>query len=320
MPRPTRESVTTKGRGKRVSEATNTPAVPVLPDKIKKEESMSPGKIIWRRFKRNKIAMVSLYLLIILVILAILAPVLSPYGRDAIELGMKEKPPSAQNWLGTDALGRDIYTRLLYGGRISLTVGVVATSIQLLIGVVMGSLAGYYGRFVDTLIMRLTDMVLSFPFLALAIAVAAILGPSIYNTMLIIGLLSWTSTCRLIRGQFLCIKETEYVEAARALGLGEARIIYKHMLPNALAPLLVNATLSMASAILIEAGLSFIGLGVQAPTPSWGNMLEAARNMRYIMYYWWLWAPPGLAILLSVLSINLIGDGLRDALDPRLKI
>lgn len=302
-----------------MSKVNHATTVTALRKGMKKEDVLSPGKIIWRRFKRNKVAMISLYVLIILILLAVLAPVLSPYGRDAIQLGMKEKPPSAQHWLGTDALGRDVYTRLLYGGRVSLTVGLVATSIQLVIGVIMGSLAGYYGRFVDTLIMRLTDMVLSFPFLALAIAVAAILGPSIYNTMLIIGLLSWTSTCRLIRGQFLSIKETEYMEAARALGLGEARIIYKHMLPNALAPLLINATLSMASAILIEAGLSFIGLGVQAPTPSWGNMLEAARNMRYIMYYWWLWAPPGLAIFLSVLSINLIGDGLRDAFDPRLK-
>ena len=284
-----------------------------------REETLTPGKLIWRRFKRNKIAMVSLVILLIMVILAILAPVLATHGRDAISLGLKEKPPTEINWLGTDALGRDVYTRLLYGGRISLTVGIVATSIQLLIGIIMGSLAGYYGRFVDTVIMRITDMVLSFPFLPLAIAMAAIMGPSIYNTMLIIGLLSWTSTCRIIRGQFLSIKQTEYVEAARALGLSRFTIIRKHMLPNAMAPLLINATLAMASAILIEAALSFLGLGVQAPTPSWGNMLEAARNMRYIMNCPWLWLPPGLAIFLAVLSINLVGDGLRDAFDPRLK-
>ncbi len=294
-------------------------AVVTLRKGIKKDDVLSPGKLIWRRFKRNKIAMVSLYILIVMIILTALAPVLATHGRDALSLGLKERPPSADNWLGTDALGRDVYTRLLYGGRISLTVGVVATTIQLLIGIIMGSLAGYYGRFVDTLIMRITDMVLSFPFLALAIVMAAIMGPSIYNTMLIIGLLSWTSTCRIIRGQFLSIKQTEYMEAARALGLSQLQIIRKHMLPNAMAPLLINATLAMASAILIEAGLSFLGLGVQAPTPSWGNMLEAARNMRYIMYSWWLWLPPGLCIFLAVLTINLIGDGLRDAFDPRLK-
>ncbi len=286
---------------------------------FKKEETLSPGKVIWRRFKRNKIAMVSLYVLIFMILLALLAPLLATHGRDALSLGLKEKPPSADNWLGTDALGRDVYTRLLYGGRISLTVGIVATSIQLFIGIIMGSLAGYYGKVVDTLIMRVTDVFLSFPFLPLAIAMAAIFGPSIYNTMLIIGLLSWTSTCRIIRGQFLSIKQSEYVEAARSLGLSELTIIRKHMLPNAMAPLLINATLAMASAILIEAALSFLGLGVQAPTPSWGNMLEAARNMRYIMNCWWLWFPPGIAIFLAVLSINLIGDGLRDAFDPRLK-
>lgn len=285
----------------------------------KKNVVLSPSKLIWRRFRRNKIAMISLIILIVMIILTSLAPVLATHGRDTISLGLKEQPPSADNWLGTDALGRDVYTRLLYGGRISLSVGLVATAIQLFIGVIMGSIAGYYGRFVDTVIMRLTDMVLSFPFLALAIVMAAILGPSIYNTMLIIGLLSWTSTCRIIRGQFLSIKQTEYMEAAHALGLSELRIIRRHMLPNAMAPLLINATLGMASAILIEAGLSFLGLGVQLPTPSWGNMLEAARNMRYIMHAWWLWLPPGLCIFLAVLSINLIGDGLRDAFDPRLK-
>lgn len=286
---------------------------------MQKEKVLSPGKIIWRRFRRNKIAMVSLVILILLIVVAVLAPVLTPYGRDVINLSNKELPPSSEHWLGTDSLGRDVYTRLLYGGRISLTVGLVATSIQMVIGIILGSLAGYYGRFLDTVIMRLTDMVLSFPFLALAIAMAAIMGPSIYNTMLIIGFLAWTGTCRIVRGQFLSIKQSEYIEAARSLGLSEFRIIYKHMLPNTMAPLLINATLAMASAILVEAALSFLGMGVQAPIPSWGNMLESARNMRYIMNCPWLWAPPGIAILLSVLSINLIGDGLRDAFDPRLK-
>ncbi len=263
--------------------------------------------------------MIGTFVLLVLIILAILAPVLSSYGRDAMELQRREEPPSFEHLLGTDRQGRDLFTRVLYGGRISLSVGLVASSLQMVIGVILGSLAGYYGRWIDTVIMRITDMVIAFPFLALAITVAAVLGPSIYNTMLIIGLLTWTETCRLVRGQFLSIKQMEYIEAAKASGISEFRIIWRHMLPNSLAPILISATLIMANAILIEAALSYLGLGVQAPMPSWGNILEPARSMSVLMRMWWLWLPPGLLIFISVLSINLVGDGLRDALDPRLK-
>jgi len=283
------------------------------------EAVLTPGKIIWKRFRRNKIALVGSVILLLLVILAILAPVLTPYERDAIDLRNQEEPPSSENLFGTDRQGRDLLTRNLYGGRISLTVGLVASSLQMVIGVVMGSLAGYYGRWLDTVIMRITDMVISFPFLALAITAAAILGPSIYNTMLIIGLLSWTETCRLVRGQFLSIKQMEYIEAAKATGASEFRLIWRHMMPNAMAPILISATLIMATAILVEAALSYLGLGVQPPIPSWGNILEPARSMTVLMNMWWLWLPPGFLIFISVLSINLVGDGLRDALDPRLK-
>lgn len=283
------------------------------------EEVLSPGKIVWKRFRRNKVAMAGAVVLLVLVVLAILAPVLATHERDAIELRNREQPPSTEHLLGTDRQGRDLYTRVLYGGRISLSVGIVASSLQMVIGVIMGCLAGYFGRWVDTLIMRITDMFISFPFLALAITAAAILGPSIYNTMLIIGFLSWTETCRLVRGQFLSIKQMEYIEAAKASGLTEFRIIWRHMLPNSLAPILISATLIMATAILVEAALSYLGLGVQAPMPSWGNILEPARSMSVLMRMWWLWLPPGLLIFISVLSINLVGDGLRDALDPRLK-
>ena len=283
------------------------------------EEILSPRTIIWRRFKRNKIAMISLYVVIVLIILAVFAPMLSPYGRDDINLQYREQPPSAEHLFGTDRNGRDLFTRNLYGGRISLSVGIVASSIQMIIGVILGSLAGYFGKWVDAVIMRITDMVLSFPFLALAITGAAILGPSIYNTMIIIGLLSWTETCRLVRGQFLSIKQMEYIEATRSLGFNQFRTIWRHMLPNAMAPILISATLIMANAVLIEAALSYLGLGVQPPIPSWGNILEPARSMDVLMRMWWLWLPPGLLIFISVLSINLIGDGLRDALDPRLK-
>jgi peptide/nickel transport system permease protein len=263
--------------------------------------------------------MISMYLILAMTLLAIFAPLLTPYDRDATNIMNKHQPPSRQHWLGTESMGRDVLTRTLYGGRVSLTVGIVASSIAVVIGIVLGSLAGYYGKLVDTLIMRLTDVVLSFPFLALAIVVAAILGPSIYNTMLVIGFLSWTTTCRLVRGQFLSIKQAEYIEAARALGIRELPTIYRHMLPNAFAPILISATLLTASAILVEAALSFIGLGVVPPIPSWGNMLEPARNYTVVKLYWWMWLPPGLMIFLAVLGINLIGDGLRDALDPRLK-
>lgn len=289
------------------------------PNNLSGDEVVSPGKIIWKRFRRNKVAVAGSVVLIVLIILALLAPVLTTYERDSINLLNKEQPPSSEHLLGTDRQGRDLLTRVLYGGRISLSVGLVASSLQMVIGVIMGCLAGYYGKWIDTVIMRITDMVIAFPFLALAITAAAVLGPSIYNTMLIIGFLTWTETCRLVRGQFLSIKQMEYIEAAKATGVSEFRIIWKHMLPNALAPILISATLIMATAILIEAALSYLGLGVQAPIPSWGNILEPARSMSVLMNMWWLWLPPGFLIFISVLSINLVGDGLRDALDPRLK-
>ncbi|HOP69486.1 MAG: oligopeptide ABC transporter permease [Dethiobacteria bacterium] len=281
------------------------------------EEGPGPLKTVWSRFKRNKIALAALFILLALILLSLLAPVIAPHPRDYQYLSLKEAPPSRAHPLGNDSLGRDNLTRLLYGGRVSLAVGLGATALQLSIGILLGALAGYYGKFVDTLVMRLADTVLSFPSLALALTAAAVFGPSVYNTILIIGLLSWTETCRLVRGQFLSLKEANFVLAARSLGLKEGRIIFRHLLPNALAPLLISATFSMAGAILIEAGLSFLGMGVPRPTPSWGNMLEAARNIRIISSRWWIWLPPGLMIFLAVLSINLIGDGLRDALDPR---
>jgi peptide/nickel transport system permease protein len=280
----------------------------------------SPRKILWRRFTRNKIAVAGLCILVFLVLISAAAPLLTTKNPETINLMNKETAPSAEHLLGTDSLGRDIYARLLYGGRVSMLVGIVATAIQLCIGVTLGSIAGYTGGKIDSLIMRLTDIVLSFPFLPLAMVGAAILGSGAINTMLVIGFLSWTGTCRIVRGQFLQIRSTEYIEATRALGISKLKTVVRHMLPNALAPLLINATLAMAVAILIEAGLSFLGVGVRPPQPSWGNMLEVARNVRIITRYWWMWVPPGLAIFVTVLSINLVGDGLRDALEPRLKL
>jgi peptide/nickel transport system permease protein len=211
-----------------------------------------------------------------------------------------------------------VFSRLLYAGRVSLAVGIVAVSIYTAIGVVRGVLAGYYGGWVDSTIMRLCDVVLSFPTLIIIITLASVLGPSIYNLMLAIGLLGWPPIARLLRGQLLSLRTTEFVVAARAAGCSDKRLIFRHLLPNAMAPVLVAATFGIAYAILIEAGLSFLGLGVQPPTPSWGNMLTDAQSLTVLESMPWLWLPPGLMIALSVLSINFIGDGLRDALDPYL--
>lgn len=286
---------------------------------VAEPESAGLWGLAWNRLRRNRRAMIGLYLLVLLGTTSVLAPVLAPYDRDATAVGQKEQPPSASHWLGTDALGRDVLTRLLYGGQISLTVGVVAVSIYLTIGVVLGALAGYYGGLVDGFMMRLTDIVMAFPFLPLALTVAVMLGPSIYNTMLILGLLGWTSICRLVRGEFLSLRTRDFVQAARASGASDLHIILRHMLPNAIAPILVAATLGVAGAILSEAALSFLGMGVRQPLPSWGNMLSDAQSYRTLLKLPWLWVPPGLMIFIAVLSINLLGDGLRDALDPRLK-
>ncbi len=298
---------------------TEKPKTKVPGINAKKDDSLTPGKLIIKRFKRNKTAVISLVILAFLIFTSFLAPLLATHDRDALNLRNRENPPSTEHFLGTDHLGRDVFTRLLFGGRVSLTVGFLAALIQVLIGVTLGSLAGYYGKHVDNFLMRLTDIFLSFPFLALAMTIAFIVGPGVLTTVLVLGFLGWTSPCRLIRGQFLLIKESEYIEATKALGIRELKTIYKHMLPNAFPPVLINATLAVGFAILVEAALSFLGLGVLPPLPSWGNMLEPARNVTVLTRMWWIWLPPGMMIFLAVLSINLVGDGLRDALDPRLK-
>jgi peptide/nickel transport system permease protein len=277
------------------------------------------GPTVWRRFKRHRLAMFGLSVLGVLVALAILAPVLTPYSPTAVDLTAYRIPPDRDHWLGTDTAGRDVMTRLLYAGRVSLSVGLVAVSIYTGIGIVLGALAGYFGGWLDSVIMRLADVVLSFPTLIIIITLASVLGPSIYNVMLAIGLLGWPPIARLLRGQLLSLRETEFIIGARAVGCSDRRLIFRHLLPNAMAPVLVAATFGIAYAILIEAGLSFLGLGVQPPTPSWGNMLTDAQSLTVLESMPWLWLPPGLMIALAVLSINFIGDGLRDALDPYLQ-
>jgi len=274
-------------------------------------------KNFWRHFKKNRLGVGGLVIIIIVFFIAIFAPFLSPYDTGKTDVSLKLKTPSFQHYLGTDQLGRDVFSRMLYGSQISLSVGFVAVGISILIGILVGAMAGYKGGWVDSLLMRFVDIMLSFPSFFLILTVVAILRPNIYNVMIVIGITSWEGTARFVRAEFLSLRERDYVQAARALGVKDRRIIFRHILPNALAPVFVTASLGVASAILIEAGLSFLGFGVQPPAPSWGNILTEGRT--YIFDAWWLTVFPGLAILITVLSFNLFGEGLRDALDPRLR-
>lgn len=279
---------------------------------------VSPWKIASQKLKRNKLAMFGVVILTSLVFVAIVAPLITPYDRDFINMSKIYQEPSANYWLGTDELGRDVFTRLIYGTRISMSVGIVSTVISVLIGVVLGAVGGYKGGTVDLIVMRIVDIFMCFPFFLIAIVIAGILGPSIWNLMFISGILSWPRIARIVRAEVLSLKHREFIEASRALGLNSRKIIFKHIIPNILAPIIVYATLGIAQGILSEAGLSFLGLGVEQPVPSWGNMLSAAQNFSTLTNRWWLWVPPGLMVLLTVLSINFVGDGLRDALDPKI--
>lgn len=273
-------------------------------------------EVLWQRVRQNRMALAGAAIVCAMFVLAMLAPVL---GGDpgAIDIAARLQPPGMVHLLGTDDLGRDVLTRILYGARISLLVGFVAVGIATLIGILLGALAGYYGGWIDSVIMRFVDVMLCFPSFFLILAVIAFLEPSIWNIMIIIGLTGWMGVARLVRAEFLSLRERDFVQAARALGASDGRVIFRHILPNALSPVLVSATLGVAGAILTESALSFLGIGVQPPTPSWGNMLIAGKQT--LGTAWWLSAFPGLAILLTVLGYNLLGEGIRDALDPRLK-
>ncbi len=268
-----------------------------------------------RVFLANPLAISGITLVGTLCIIALLAPWISPYDPQAIDTWHILEPPSAQHWLGTDTLGRDCLSRLIYGSRISLLVGFVAVGIATFIGAFLGGIAGYYGGKVDWVIMRLVDIMLCFPTIFLIMAVIAFLEPSIWNIMAVIGLTGWMGVARLVRAEFLSLRKRDFVLAARISGASDLRIAFSHILPNAIAPVLVSATLGVGGAILTESALSFLGIGVQPPTPSWGNMLTAGKDNLEIA--WWLSVYPGLAILVTVLGYNLLGEGLRDALDPR---
>jgi peptide/nickel transport system permease protein len=275
----------------------------------------SPGARAWRRLLRRKSAVLGLVIIVLFVGIAVFAPLIAPYDPTQQSWTSIRKPPSAQHWFGTDESGRDLFARVIFGARASLLAGVVSISIALSLGVPFGLLAGYGGKWVDGIVSRITDAMLAIPFLILAIALAAFLGPSLQNAMIAIGVTATPIFVRLTRGQVMAVKVEDYVEAARAVGNPPVRIAVKHILPNIMPALIVQATISIATAIIAEASLSFLGLGQQPPAPSWGSMLNTAQ--RFLTNAPWMAVWPGLAIFLVVLSFNILGDGLRDALDPR---
>lgn len=284
---------------------------------IPNHPSASGSKVL-RRFLRHRLAMVGVFIMSVLVFLAVFAPFVSPHKPEQINLLGRNQPPNVKHWLGTDQTGRDVFSRTIHAGRVSLMVGVVAVAISLVIGTTLGAIAGYFGGLTDSLIMRFVDIVMTFPSIIVLLALAAIVGPGLEKTILIIGLLGWPLVCRLVRAKFLALREQEFVVAAMGTGASPVRIILRHLLPNTVDVLVVYATLGVASAILLEAGLSFLGLGVQPPTASWGNLINVARNVSVLEMFPWQWMPAGVATVLSVLAANFIGDGLRDALDPRM--
>lgn len=279
-------------------------------------EEESYLKMITKRFFKHKLAVVGLVIFLIIALSAIFAPVISPADPNEIT-GDFGVGPSGDYLLGTDLVSRDIASRLIYASRVSLAVGIGAVAIYVVIGTILGAIAGFFGKWVDMIIMRLTDIFMSFPYLMVILVLVSIMGPSLYNIIIVLGLLGWPGIARIVRGSVLSIKEMDYVKAGIALGYSAPKIVFQHILPNCLAPILVNATFGIASAIIMEASLSFLGMGVQPPTASWGNMLTEAQSLTVLSTQPWLWVPPGLMILLAVLSINFMGDGLRDAMDPK---
>lgn len=287
-----------------------------------RERATGMWAITWRRFRRSRLAVVALVYVVFVGLLAIAAPIIAgskssliPFGPNDVDVASRLRAPDSQHRFGTDELGRDVLSRMIHGARVSLSVGLMATAMALIVGSILGALAGYYGGAADWLVSRLIEVVLCFPLLFLALAIVALFGPSVWTVMIALGLTTWTSEARYIRGEFLRIREMEFAHAARASGARDSRIIFRHLLPNALAPVLVSASFGVAYAILTESALSFLGLGVPLPTATWGSILASAQQ--FIEYAWWLIVFPGVAIFLTVAAFNIIGDRFRDALDPR---
>lgn len=298
-------------------------SVKKVDDKKNKALAVGPWQLAWERFKKNKIAVTGAIMFIVIVLSVIIVPMISPYELSEFDLKNKNLPPSKEHLLGTDEQGRDVLLRLFLGGRISIRVGLMAAGVTIVLGALIGGIAGYYGGWVDHILMRFAEIVYSIPFTPTVISISAAMmwkassEQKMYYVMLLIGILSWPGLARMVRGQILSLREQEFMIATEALGLSDTSKIVKHLLPNTLAYIIVNGTLRMASAILTEASLSFLGLGVTPPTPTWGNMIERARDGYVFNNLQWIWIPPGIMIMLTVVSINLLGEGLRDAFDPK---
>jgi peptide/nickel transport system permease protein len=288
-----------------------------MANKTKKNKKKSRFSMTWHQLKKNKVAMVSLVVLLIIVLVAVLAPVLAPYGYEVTDKRHTLEGPSSEHLLGTDRLGRDVLSRLIWGARQSIAMGVLAISISAVLGIIIGAVAGYFGGWLDNLLMRFLDIYQSIPMMLLCITFAAILGPSLRNAIIAIGISMVPGFARMMRAQILTVRDNEYIEAARCCNASNMSILVHHIIPNAISPLIVNITMSIGGAVMSGAGLSFIGLGVQSPTPEWGAMISDARN--FLRANGELALYPGLCIMITVLGFNLIGDGLRDALDPKLK-
>lgn len=292
---------------------------PNVPSNVEtqQEKSSGPWKEAWRSFKKNKIALIGAIIVAFFIILAIFGPLIAPQGINEQQLSERLKAPSADHWFGTDDFGRDIFSRIVHGARLSLMVGFFSVMGSVVIGSVLGIIAGYYGRFIDAIISRIFDILLAFPSILLAIAIVSVLGPSLTNALIAIAIINIPNFGRLIRSKVLSIKQEEYIMSAKAIGMSDLRILFAHILPNSMTPVIVQGTLAIATAIIEAAALGFLGLGAQAPQPEWGKMLADARV--YLVNAPWTMLFPGLAIMLTVLGFNLMGDGLRDALDPKMK-
>jgi len=274
--------------------------------------------LAWKRFSKHRLALAGTVIMIMMILMALFAPWLAPHDPNQIDILSAREGPGGAHILGCDVIGRDVLSRLIYGSRVSLSVGLVAVAIYVSIGMVLGVLAGYFGGWIDTVISRLIDAILSFPVLILILVIVGMLGPSVFNIMLVLGFLGWPEVARIVRAQTLSVREDLYVLSGKAVGAGSTHIIMTDIFPNIMSPIIVNATFGVARSILIEAGLSFLGMGVQPPASSWGNMLNDAQSLSILESMHWMWIPPGLMIFFATISINFIGDGLRDALDPKL--
>ena len=271
----------------------------------------------WERFKSNKLALISLFVMAALILLALFAPLIAPYNPADQDLMNRLKPPSKEHWFGTDDLGRDLLSRVLYGSRVSLSVGIFSVLFNVIIGITVGSLAGYYGGKVDSILMRIVDVMLAFPTMFVLITVVTLIQPSLVNIIIVFVAFGWMSKARLLRGQILSVKNREFVDTARTIGMSDFRIIFVHILPNAVAPVIISATLQMGGMILTESSLSFLGLGIQPPDASWGNLLQSAQSLTIMTKAPWFPIIPGFMIFLTIMCFNFIGDGLRSALDSR---